>query len=112
MNLVAVEAPAVRMALTRETLELLNATFGIITACHRLQVVTDELIEALPERFRLLAGTGHELVIDGEGDVHKHSICGHGLCVNIATELSSGEAGFRRTETSRADVFRAPPNHP
>ena len=58
MNLVAVEAPSARMPLAGEAFELFNAAFRVIPASHRLKIITDQLVEALPERFGFLAGTG------------------------------------------------------
>jgi hypothetical protein len=82
MNLVSVEAPAARVALARKPLELLDTSFGIVAARQRLQIVPNQLIEALAEDFRLPSGTSYELLVDGEGDIHLHSIRGHWLCVN------------------------------
>jgi len=65
MNLVAIEAPAARVAATREALELLDAPLRIVTARQPLQVVANKLIEALAERVRLLSGANYKLLIDG-----------------------------------------------
>src|SRR5437899_5949165 len=83
MNLVTLEAPAARVSLTGEALELLDATLRVVSASHGLQVVADHLVEALAQSFRLLAGSGDQLLVDGEGDVRGHSIRGHILCVNL-----------------------------
>ncbi len=83
MNLVAIEAPAAGVALSGEALELLNAPLGVVSASYGLQVVADHLVEALAQSFRLLAGSGDQLLVDGEGDVHSHSIRVHMLCVNL-----------------------------
>lgn len=82
MDFFAVEAPAAGVAASGKALEFFDAALGIISAGDSLQVVADHLIEALAQRLGLLAGAGHELIIEGQGDVHLHSICGHGLCVN------------------------------
>jgi len=81
MNLVSIEPPAARVALTRELLKLLNAALGIVSASDRLQVIADQLIETLAESFGFLSRASYELLIDREGDIHEHSICGHVLCV-------------------------------
>src|SRR5271170_4763665 len=81
MNLVAVEAPAAGVALTGKTPELCDAAFGIVPTGDGLQVVADQLIKAFAQGFGFLAGAGDELFVKGQGDIHEHSICGHGLCV-------------------------------
>ena len=70
MNLISIEAPAARMASSRKSFELLNAAFGIVSTRHRLQVVANELIEALPESLGLLSGTSNELLVDRESYIH------------------------------------------
>ena len=49
MNFVSIEAPATRVAAAREFLELLDALLGVVAASQLLQVVADQLIEALPK---------------------------------------------------------------
>ena len=63
MDLVPIEAPAMGIAGSRETVELLNTAFRI-AAGNGLQMIADELIEALSQSLRLLAGAGYELVVD------------------------------------------------
>src|SRR4029077_396127 len=86
MNLVPVELPAAGVALTGKALELFDATLGVVSAGDGLQVVADELVQAFAKRLRFFARAGNELVIERESDIHfcrsRHSICGHGLCVN------------------------------
>src|ERR1700674_5242020 len=81
MNLVSIEPPAARVALTRELLKLLDAALGIVSAGYGLQAIADQLIETLAESFGFLSRASYELLIDREGDVHGHCICGHVLCV-------------------------------
>jgi len=83
MDLVPVEAPAAGMALAGETLEFFDAALGIVSASDGLQVVADQLVEAFAKGLRLFACAGDKLFIDGEGDVHAHSIRVHVLCVNV-----------------------------
>jgi hypothetical protein len=64
MNLVPIEAPASRVALTRESPEFLDAALGIVSARERLQIVPNQLIQTLAEGFRFLSGAGYELLID------------------------------------------------
>jgi hypothetical protein len=40
------------------------------------------LIKTLAERLGFLSGANDKLLVDGKGDVHMHSISGHGICVN------------------------------
>src|SRR4051794_303545 len=82
VNLVPVESPAVRMAMARKTLEFLDAALGIVPASYRLQVIADQLVKALAEGLGFLPGARDELLINGEGDVHFHSIRAHILRVN------------------------------
>src|SRR3982074_1982826 len=71
MNLVAIEVPAAGGAASREALEFFDAALGVISAGDGLQVVADELVQAFAEGFGFLAGAGDELVVNGEGDVHR-----------------------------------------
>jgi hypothetical protein len=82
VNFVAVEAPSAGMALSREAFEFFDAALGIVSADDGLQVVANELIQAFAESLGFLAGSGDELLVDGESDVHAHMISGHVLCVN------------------------------
>ena len=64
MNLVSVETPTARMATARETVKLLNAPLGIVSAGNVLQVVADQLIETLAESLRLLSSASDKLLIN------------------------------------------------
>lgn len=55
---------------SRETVELLNTALGVVAAGNGLQMIADELIEALSQSLRLLTSAGHELIVDGKRDVH------------------------------------------
>src|SRR5271156_2760959 len=74
MKLVSVEPPSPRTAPAGEPLELPDARIRIVTA-EPLQVFADQLGQALAQRFGLLAGAGHHLLVDRQSDVHEHSIC-------------------------------------
>jgi len=52
---------AAGMALAPQTLELINTALGVVSAGHRLQIVADQLIGALPQRFSLLSGGGRRV---------------------------------------------------
>jgi hypothetical protein len=82
MDLLTIKPPAPRIALARQTLKLRDAALRIIPARQLLQVVANRLIQALPHGFRLLAGTGDELLINGKGDIHYHSLRVHVFRVN------------------------------
>ena len=86
MDLVAVKAPAAGVAFARSPLEFFDAAFGVVPSRDRLQIIADKLIETLAEGHCFLAGAGDELVVDGQGDVHEHSICGHWLCVDAGRD--------------------------
>ena len=77
VNLIAVEAPSAGMSLAGELLEFRDAALGIVPTSDCLQVVADELVQALAERFGLFTSAGDELV---DRKAHSHSISGHGLC--------------------------------
>ena len=47
-----------------EALELLDAALGIVPSGDGLQVVADQLIEALAEGLGFLAGAGDQLIVD------------------------------------------------
>src|SRR5260370_34868491 len=70
MNLVPVELPAARVALTGEALELFDATLGVVSADDGLQVVADELVQAFARRLGFFARAGTELVIQRERSIH------------------------------------------
>src|SRR5512136_628581 len=82
MELVPVEAPAAGLAATREAPELLDAPLRIVAPRQPLEVVADDLVEALAQRRGLLAGPGHQLLVEGQGEVHVHSIRAHVTRVN------------------------------
>jgi hypothetical protein len=52
------------MTTTREAIELLDASFGIVVPGQSLQVVSDKLIETLAEGSRPLTSSSHDLLID------------------------------------------------
>jgi len=82
MSLVAIETPTVRVASARQALKFLDPALGIVTASQLLQVVSDELVEALAESVGLLPGARDKLLVDGQGDIHEHSICAQVFRVN------------------------------
>ena len=83
MDFIAIEAPASRVSAPGESLELLDAALGI-AICKSLQIIPDELVEALAKGFRTLACSSDNVLVDGQSDVHVHSIRAHILCVNMS----------------------------
>jgi hypothetical protein len=70
VNFVAIKTPPAGVALAGKAFELFNAAFGIVSASDILQVVPDQLIQAFAQGFRFLAGTGHELIVNGKSNIH------------------------------------------
>src|SRR5258708_15671841 len=101
MYFISVEPPTARVSLTRESLEFLDAPLRIVSAGDSLQVVPDELVQTFAERLGFLAGASDNLVIQRQCDVHEHSKCGHGSCVNhVKTPLSRKDRKATFFETS------------
>jgi len=98
MNLVAVKAPAARVTFPGKPPELLDALFGVIAARQLLQVIADQLIEAFAESVCLLASAGNDLIIDGQGNIHSHSIRAHVICGQLG---KSGQLPHAKTVTER-----------
>jgi hypothetical protein len=82
MDLVSIEAPSPRVTLPGKPPKFLNTLFRIVAARQLLQVVANQLIEALRESRRQLPRTSGELLVDRVEDIHLHSICVHGLRVS------------------------------
>jgi hypothetical protein len=64
MDLVAIETPAAGVALAGKAAKLGDALVGIVASGELLQIVADELVEALAEGVRALAGAVDELLVD------------------------------------------------
>jgi hypothetical protein len=56
MNLVSVKEPSVGVTTAGKTLELLDASLGIVGASQFLQIVANQLIEALADSVGFLSG--------------------------------------------------------
>src|SRR5882724_294328 len=89
VNLVAIKAPATRVALPREALEFLNTALGIVAAGQLLQVVANELVEALPQSIRFFARASDQLLVHRKSHIHVHTIRVHMYRVNSRMSLSS-----------------------
>src|ERR1700722_5165101 len=108
VNLIAVEAPSAGMSLAGELLEFLDAALGIVPTSDCLQVVADELVQALAERFGLFTSAGDELV---DRKAHSHSISGHGLCKAlpaVPSGLMPDGAGFKTPDGTAGGRMRPP----
>jgi hypothetical protein len=72
MQLGPIEAPAPRTAakLPRQCPQFGHVPLSVITARETFQVLAHQLIEALPHRVGLLAGTSDEPRVHGQGDIH------------------------------------------
>src|ERR1051326_4677838 len=81
MNLVSVETPAPGVTGTRQPPELLDAPLGVVAPGDVPQIVADELIQAFTECLCPFPGAGSQLLVDRQGDIHRHSICARLLCV-------------------------------
>jgi hypothetical protein len=64
MNLVPIETPAARIAAAGEAFELLDAALRIVPAGKFLEVVADQLVEALAQGIRLLSGAREDLLVN------------------------------------------------
>lgn len=65
MSFVAIEALAVRVTGTRQSLKLRNAALGIVTAREFLEIFADQLVEAFAKSFRPFSGTFDGLLVNG-----------------------------------------------
>ena len=83
MNFIAIKPPTPRMPLPGEPLKLSHTLGRIVPTSQRFQIVADYLIQTLPQRLRLLASASDGLLINGQSDIHEHSICATVLCVNV-----------------------------
>src|SRR6202795_4863118 len=88
MELASVEPPAASTATRppRELPELGHVPLGIVAAGEALEILANELVEALPHGAGLLAGAPDEPLIHGKGDIHGP----HNMCARISCQLRSG----------------------
>ncbi|MGD0600999.1 MAG: hypothetical protein ABR988_14325 [Terriglobales bacterium] len=56
MSLVAIETVAMRVASARQALKLRDAALGVVASSQLLQVLADQLVEALAESLCALSG--------------------------------------------------------
>jgi hypothetical protein len=84
MNLVAIKTPTTRVAPARQALELFDASLRIVATGELLQVVANQFIQAFAEDAGFFSGSGDQLLVNGQGNIHEHSICVHVCCVKRA----------------------------
>ena len=99
MNLVSIEAPAARMAAAGEFPEFLDAALGIVAPSQLLQVVADQLIEALAKSVCLLSGTGYKLLVDRQAHSFTQYMCACILChkeLRLSAEFSRTTLCYER----------------
>jgi hypothetical protein len=79
VKLLAIEFPASRVAAAAagEILEGGGIPLWIAFPGQLLQVLADELVHALSGCFGTLSSELKHIVVDGEGEVHKHRISAH-----------------------------------
>lgn len=75
MNLVAIKSLSARVPAAAQALVFGDALLGITVREHP-QVVVNQLVEALPQRLRLLSGQGNNAVVDRKHYLHELSILG------------------------------------
>src|ERR1019366_1676756 len=64
MSLVAIETVAMRVASARQALKLRDAALGVVASSQLLQVLADQLVEALAESLCALSGALESLFIN------------------------------------------------
>ena len=102
MELVPVEPPAAGPAAgpLRELPELGHVPLGVVAPGETLQILPNQLVEALPHGGGLLARPPDEPLVHGQGDVHAHILRGHGYRVYFAAP----EAGAIRIAEPEEDL--------
>lgn len=70
-----------RIALAGKSVEFFDSALHVIIPGNVLEVVANLLVQAFSHGAELLPGALGYLLINGESDVHEHSIRAHILCV-------------------------------
>lgn len=94
MDFVSVEAPPTRVTAPGETIELLDASLGVVAANVTLEVVADELIQARAKSLGSFTRSYEEVLVHGES--HIRSLCVHGHCGKAAGKASRSRQADRR----------------
>src|ERR1039458_3103299 len=91
VQLVPIPLPAIGVTLAHAPLELLQVAFQLSVIPRKmLQVLANLLIDRLAGSAELFPGALDQLLVNGERDIHEHSICAHVLCVKFM--ISASEA--------------------
>jgi hypothetical protein len=106
MDLISIEAPAARVAAAGEALEFLDASLGIVASSKGLEVVADQLVEALSQRTGRPPGSSNCLFVDRKGDIHGHSICAQGCCAKPGSASAPPETRVHCRSRSDALTVR------
>jgi hypothetical protein len=62
-------------------MEFFDSALHFVFANKMLEVLANLLVEALADGAELLPGAFDKLFVNGESDIHEHSICAHIYCV-------------------------------
>ena len=65
MDFVTLETPSARVPLSRQAFQLVDTAFGIVLPSELLEVIPNELIQALSQGIRFAAGASNQLLING-----------------------------------------------
>ena len=109
MNFVSVELPFLRIPLSREALEFINAALYVFVASKAVEIIAHRLIQALSHDAGPFSGTLNDLLIGGKGNIHAHSMREPILHVNLTFEAGHFQAdcpGRTPQQTRRADRWR------
>jgi hypothetical protein len=71
-----------RVSLPRRAPKKFNVFLQIVVPRHMPQVIADLLVQAFAHRAQFLPRSRGNLLVDGKGNIHSHSICAHITCVN------------------------------
>jgi len=66
----------------------MDGLLKVIVPSDDAEVLSNFLVDGSSHGAQLLSGALCQLFVDGEGDVHRHSICAHIYCVNLWAERS------------------------
>jgi len=74
MDFVPVELPSLRIPLSRETLELVNAALYVFVAGKVVEIIAHRLIQALSHDAGPYSSSLDDVLIGGKGNIHAHSM--------------------------------------
>lgn len=83
VRIVTIPLPIAWVAATGQTDELFQLPLQLlVVACNVLQVLANLLVQAFARRAQLLSRPLDQLLVDGQSNIHRHSIRVHITCVN------------------------------